>query len=326
MKVSTEVKLGKHSRFAQQQLPAWRPMITLVIAMISFAIIAIFAFAVGIVCLIANNKLVSVEKRYDDICELNSTCNVTLNIPKEMSGDIYLKYKLTRFYQNHRRFMESRSDSQLKGEYVDFSGMSNDCYKSRSINDSENAENWILPCGLSALSVFNDTFRVASDNVQMKEDGIAWSTDLKWLYKPLNSSYKTGDKWLENNTLFPGGQTNEHFIVWMRVAALPTFSKLYSYCKDCKIPAGDVTIEILNNYPTSSFSGTKSVVLSTESWIGPKNNFLGIAYIVVGCLCVVAIITLFILHVTRPRKLGDPRLVLELINKREEEFSQQTEQ
>lgn len=38
----------------------------------------------------------------------------------------------------------------------------------------------------------------------------------------------------------------------------------------------------------------------------PQNNFLGIAYIVVGSLCLALALTLLVLHKLHPRPLGDP--------------------
>ena len=57
-------------------------------------------------------------------------------------------------------------------------------------------------------------------------------------------------------------------------------------------------------YPVSSFGGTKAVVLSTTSWIGGRNLFLGYAYVVVGAVCVVLAVCFFIKHRMTQRPLG----------------------
>lgn len=59
------------------------------------------------------------------------------------------------------------------------------------------------------------------------------------------------------------------------------------------------------DYPVKSFDGTKSVVISTVSWIGGKQPFLGWAYIAAAILCVALAVAGLIRHLVRPRKLGD---------------------
>lgn len=60
------------------------------------------------------------------------------------------------------------------------------------------------------------------------------------------------------------GVTDENFIVWMRLAAFSTFRK-YLGKIDTDIKAGEsVTFDIVNNFDVTSFSGSKSIIISTN--------------------------------------------------------------
>ena len=58
-------------------------------------------------------------------------------------------------------------------------------------------------------------------------------------------------------------------------------------------------------YPVASFSGTKAVVLSTTSWMGGRNFFLGYAYVVIGVICIVLAVCFLVKYKMAPRDLGD---------------------
>jgi len=57
-------------------------------------------------------------------------------------------------------------------------------------------------------------------------------------------------------------------------------------------------------YPVHTFHGDKFVVLSTTAWIGGKNEFLGVAYIVVGAICLILALAFLIKDRISPRDLA----------------------
>ena len=99
--------------------------------------------------------------------------------------------------------------------------------------------------------------------------------------------------------------TNEHFVVWMRVAALPTFRKLYGYI-DQMIPEGTkFSIDVNANYVVESIGGSKSLVVSTNYIAGGKNPFLGQTFYYMGFFCLACGILFATKHWFRPRKIAD---------------------
>ena len=93
----------------------------------------------------------------------------------------------------------------------------------------------------------------------------------------------------------------EDLIVWMRTAALPTFRKLYGRIEQDLYPNDTIDVVLQNNYNTYSFNGKKMLVLSTTSWLGGKNEFLGIAYLTVGGLCFFVAMLFSLIYLVKPR-------------------------
>ncbi|XP_077221243.1 ALA-interacting subunit 1-like [Tasmannia lanceolata] len=314
-------KKPKYSRFTQQELPACKPILTPGWIITTFTFVGIIFIPIGLASLFASQRVVEILDRYDTDCipetlqndklafirssKTNKTCTRTLIVPKNMKSPVYVYYELYNFYQNHRRYVKSRSDKQLQSRKSENETSTCDPEATTSNGSS------IVPCGLIAWSLFNDTYRFSRNNkvLEVSKKNIAWKSD---------QDHKFGDdvypKNFQSGGLIGGAKLNaskplseqEDLIVWMRTAALPTFRKLYGKI-DVDLEANDkIAVVIENNYNTYSFGGKKKLVLSTTTWIGGKNDFLGVAYLAVGGLCLFLAVAFTLLYVARPRPLGDP--------------------
>ncbi|KAL6896085.1 Lem3/Cdc50 [Trichoderma longibrachiatum] len=254
-------------------------------------------------------------------------CYLRFNIPESMGPPVLFYYQLTNFYQNHRRYADSFDVDQLKGHnrtYGDIhSGKCTPLY-----GDTVNGvKKPYYPCGLIANSMFNDTYtspellnppggRGNETRTYRMENNtnIAWSSDRE-LYNPTTqalSEILPPPNWRER---WPDGYTKENpppnlkeweaFQVWMRTAGLPTFSKLYQRNDTVAMAEGRYQIAIDDFFPTTEYRGTKSIIITTRTVVGGRNNFLGIAYIVVAGLCIVLGVIFLASHLIKPRKLGD---------------------
>ncbi|EAX97957.1 hypothetical protein TVAG_316220 [Trichomonas vaginalis G3] len=305
-------QLPTQTAFSQQRIDAWRPLFTPAVVVSCLFVLGIIFSGFGIYLYLTFQKQVDVEVRYDDLMNGTDTI-VPITVPKAMKGnDIWLFYKLTNFYQNHRRYMYSRSPAQLRGEYVGYNTLKSECDVWTSRGGSSDPKDLYLPCGAIALSFFNDTYQFVDNSITLLDAGISWRSDREKLFRKISSNYTEGIAWLEamNETGFPNGQRNEHFIVWMRTASLPTFVKPYSRVSNPSIAAGTYYLNITNNYPIETFYGKKYILLTTLSPFGGKNMIYPYSYLVFGGLMFFFSIMILISRIFCSRTLGDTSYVI----------------
>lgn len=341
--------------FKQQRLKAWQPILTPWWVVGTFMVLGVVFIPLGVSLKDASDGVVEYVQPYDPVPETESkcsgveytndpksghkTCQIKFNVKQTMTPPVYVYYELDHFYQNHRQYVKSRADAQLRGESGSNVKLTN-CDPLQSLTaTSDNVKYTInlVPCGLIANSLFNDTFKLTSpQTLKLAEDGIAWKSDLTNKFKNTGfvkyggtpgatanckqdawggfsdctcpDGHKTCNKYL--NQSYPGvigadGVENEHFVVWMRTAGLPKFRKLYGIIHTEVKEGTTLTFDVKANFPVKPFNGKKALVIATTSWIGGKNPFLGTAYIVVGAICLFLGAAFAIKQKRYPRKMGD---------------------
>lgn len=264
--------------------------------------------------------------------EGNSTCSLTITIPESMGPPVFLYYRLNNFYQNHRRYVQSMYLEQMLGKYVDNATIQKSTCE--PLTTDPKTKKAYYPCGLIANSVFNDTVSnltavgtTTAEEYTMAKKGIAWSSDKEIIkntqYKnwevvpPPNWRKKYGDYYSDENPI-PQLGDDEDFMVWMRTAALPSFSKLWGRNDTTPLEEGHYKLDIKDgmygsistnllsantniDFDVTKYGGEKWILLSTRTAVGGRNPFMGIAYVVVGGTCVLLGTLFTIAHLVRPR-------------------------
>jgi len=352
-------KRPEESNFKQQKLPAWQPVLTASSVLPTFFVVGFAFLPISIGLFFSSASVQEYQLEYTnctttskepslagrdcgeiletlkgDAVKNNQTdlvlsckCEKTFTLPENYTKNVFLYYKLTNFYQNHRRYVKSRDDNQLAGKLAPNKMPSDDCNPFKELGDVP-----IAPCGAVANSLFNDSLTLYQCDkgdcsktvaVPVLKTNIAWPTDKSTKFQnppmekgsTLEAAFNGSTKppfwskhiWeLDTEDETNNGYQNEDFIVWMRTAALPNFRKLYRRVDHEKenfesgLPSGDYKLMIEYNYPVISFEGTKTLIIANTSWMGGKNNFLAIAYFVVSIVCILLGVIFLIIHIKMP--------------------------
>lgn len=178
-----------------------------------------------------------------------------------MGPPVFLYYRLTNFYQNHRRYVQSLELEQLKGTAVPNSTISGSVCSPLAIDPATGKAYY--PCGLIANSMFNDTIgspvlKGESDSLyDMTNKGIAWASDKALIQKSQYNQWQVvpPPNWKDydyEKQGIPDLHDNEEFMVWMRTAGLPSFSKLSRRNDTTAMRPGRYQLDI--NYSMSRLS------------------------------------------------------------------------
>eukprot|EP00037_Helgoeca_nana_P017117 m.161568 g.161568 ORF g.161568 m.161568 type:complete len:407 (+) comp23848_c0_seq2:20-1240(+) len=212
-------KKPARSQFRQQQLPAWRPILTPVSVLPIFVSVGIAFIITGGVLLAENRKVKEEEFEYTkcvrkyagavspggtescyDLLENNNSftdvntlafrceCELEVRLKGFADKKTYIYYGLENFYQNHRRYVKSRSDRQLRAAQLAGGDTCEPLLHRGNVT--------YAPCGLIANSLFNDTIQLRLSNnpgasIPLSGEGIAWKSDLDVRFK--NPDTPTGD-------------------------------------------------------------------------------------------------------------------------------------
>jgi hypothetical protein len=223
-----------------------------------------------------------------------TTCRIDVKIPADMKPPILLYYAIGPFYQNYNNYLKSEVPKELHGLDVPQSLRDEFCIKPTRI-DTDGQQ--IVPCGMKATSVFNDSFEIKGHHID--KSNLAWKEDLERFRNPKDYAKREKTSWLYER--YPDvvpkdeGVNNEQFLVWMRPSALERVWNPYGYIRDKTLRKGDVlTVSIESNYPMDQLGGWKQLVLTTTGPMGGRHHGFGYCLLGsgVGCfiLCIVVCI------------------------------------
>ena len=188
------------TRFTQQDLPSWKPLLSAAAVSFWLFFLGIVCLVLGVFCKMSSDEVVDLRFRYDDLPQCitgddnaarqdamfatygeGTACEYEVVVTKEMKAPVYLYYEMHNFYQNHRRFLGSRTQLRNRGwEKTDKEQAK--CDPKRYVDMNQTLE--VEPCGLAAWSFFNDTYAVYKvedgkndTQVTVNEKGISWAID-----------------------------------------------------------------------------------------------------------------------------------------------------
>jgi hypothetical protein len=211
-----------------------------------------------------------------------------------MPPPVEVLYVVNPFYQNFNDYMKSEVSKELTGQEVP-DGLREAVCHPESLRVDGAGQN-IVPCGMKALSTFNDTYSISLVDggapLTIDQSNIAWASDVERYNNPADYNSRPNTAWLWQR-LPPDvvskeqGVKSQPFAAWMRPAALPYVQNRYGTINQLIEKGQKLRFTIRSNYPTESMEVSKQVVLTTRGPLGGRSHGMGYFLLCSGAILVV---------------------------------------
>lgn len=232
---------------------------------IIFIVFACIHLLIGIVAICLTHDAKEYKVRYDDKCNLSDdkpTGETEIHFGNPViEGNLFFYFELHDYYQTYFLYSTKYTIRELRM----FDNYPDGCRPgdNGSISDV---------CIMIAKSFFRDHYEFV--NASFNETGISWKYDKGKLTNRTNKTSKL---------------INEHYSVWMRIAAHPYFRKLYA-----KTTVGvplDLHVKVKCLYSYKYFKGARHLVLLKPSGLGGRSWVLAIFnFILFAFICAFIIV------------------------------------
>ncbi|KDD75013.1 LEM3/CDC50 family protein [Helicosporidium sp. ATCC 50920] len=288
----------------------------------------IFFLAFGIPILVASLNIHPLTLRYDDAGPFQGlsapeqqalllaagdagvSYSLEAQVEYTMQPPVYVVYELGSFYQNYRRYVRSYDptlmhDGLREGGPLPVSACLPFQYADGAADANAPFQGAINPCGQIAHSLFNDTFALSLSAAQgssgqalaLDQSDLAWPSDSDRLYGPVPAENFNDDPASRGGgTISTVLNQAQAWMVWQRPGGKPNVQKPYAQINEV-LPAGSwIRLSVTARYDTYAWQGQKSVTVTTNSWMGGRNLFLGVVYVAAGGVAWLAGLALFLAH------------------------------
>jgi len=245
------------------------------------------------------------EEKFYKKCAGQQPCRINVQVPRDMNPPILVYYAIGPYYQNHNAYLKSELARELMGEEVTEAQREAKCAQ-ESTRLTPGGEH-IVPCGMKAVSFFNDTYKLEVDgqNVSFHESlpgyyvEAAWDSDSERYNNPQDYPNRPNTSW--QYTRFPDiidetlGVRDKDFVTWMRPSAVPRVWNPVGMIGDRTIKEGaNLTVTISSTYPAESLDDAYKMLVITEFGpLGARHDGFGILLSICAGLCFFMAVVIF---------------------------------